>query len=133
MYTDTIADYLTRIRNAQKARHRTVEIPASKIKKRLTEILYENGYILKYKFEDTDNKQGVVKIALKYHADTKEPIMRTLKRVSTPGLRQYKGATELPRVGNGLGIAIISTPQGMMTDKHARAQKLGGEVICEIL
>ncbi len=131
MVTDPIADYLTRIRNAQMARHRIVEIPASKVKKRITEILYDKGYILKYKFED-DNKQGIIKIALKYHPQTKEPAIRSLERVSRPGLRQYAKPNEIKRVINGLGIAVVSTSQGVMTDKEARAQNVGGEVMCNI-
>lgn len=131
MVTDSIADYLTRIRNAQMARHRIVEIPASNLKKRITEILYENGYILKYKFED-DNKQGLIKIALKYNPVTKEPTILTLERVSRPGLRQYSKPSELRKVKNGLGIAIISTSKGVMTDHQARANNVGGEVLCNI-
>ncbi len=131
MVTDPIADYLTRIRNAQMARHRIVEIPASNVKKRMTEILYDKGYILKYKFED-DNKQGIIKIALKYHSETKEPAIRSLERLSRPGLRRYAKPANLPRVMNGLGIAIISTSKGVMTDKEAKAQKVGGEVMCAI-
>lgn len=131
MVTDPIADYLTRIRNAQMARHRIVEIPASNVKKRITEILYEKGYILKYKFED-DNKQGIIKIALKYHPETKEPVIRSLERISRPGLRQYAKPNELPRVISGLGVAIISTSSGVMTDKEARSKKVGGEVMCAI-
>jgi small subunit ribosomal protein S8 len=131
MVTDPIADFLTRIRNAQMAQHRIVEIPASNVKKRITEILYDKGYILKYKFED-DNKQGVIKIALKYDAATKEPAIRTLERVSRPGLRQYAKPAEIRRVQNGLGVAIVSTSKGVMTDKEARAQNVGGEVLCNI-
>ena len=131
MVTDPIADFLTRIRNAQMARHRIVEIPASNVKKRMTEILYEKGYILKYKFED-DNKQGLIKIALKYDAQTKEPAIRSLERVSRPGLRQYAKPSEIRRVMNGLGIAIVSTSKGVMTDKEARTQNVGGEVMCHI-
>ena len=131
MVPDPIADFLTRVRNAQMARHRIVEIPASNLKKRITEILYDKGYILKYKFED-DNKQGVIKIALKYDATTKEPLIRSLERVSRPGLRQYAKPAELKRVKNGLGIAIVSTSKGVMTDKEARANNVGGEVICHI-
>ncbi len=131
MVTDPIADFLTRVRNAQMAQHRIVEIPASNVKKRITEILYEKGYILKYKFED-DNKQGVIKIALKYDATTKEPAIRTLERVSRPGLRQYAKPSEIRRVHNGLGIAIVSTSKGVMTDKEAKAQNVGGEVLCNI-
>ena len=131
MVTDPIADFLTRIRNAQMARHRIVEIPASNVKKRMTEILYDKGYILKYKFED-DNKQGVIKIALKYDVNTKEPAIRSLERVSRPGLRQYAKPTDIRRVMNGLGIAIVSTSKGVMTDKEARTQNVGGEVMCYI-
>ena len=131
MVTDPIADFLTRIRNAQMARHRIVEIPASNVKKRMTEILYDKGYILKYKFEE-DNKQGLIKIALKYNAETKEPAIRTLERVSRPGLRQYAKPNEIRRVKNGLGIAIVSTSKGVMTDKEARVQNVGGEVMCYI-
>jgi small subunit ribosomal protein S8 len=129
MVTDPIADYLTRIRNAQMANHRIVEIPASNLKKRMTEILYDKGYILKYKFED-DNKQGVIKIALKYDPTTKEPAIKSLERVSRPGLRQYASPAEFTRVKNGLGVAIISTSKGVMTDKDAKAQNVGGEVLC---
>ncbi len=129
--TDPIADYLTRIRNAVKARHRIVEIPASNIKKEMTKILFEKGYILNYKFED-DGKQGIIKIALKYDPNTKEPAIRHLERVSKPGLRKYAGKEELPRVLNGLGIAIISTSQGLITDKEARKLGIGGEIICYV-
>ncbi|KAA5533286.1 30S ribosomal protein S8 [Taibaiella lutea] len=131
MVTDPIADFLTRVRNAQMARHRIVEIPASNLKKRITEILYEKGYILKYKFED-DNKQGLIKIALKYNAESKEPVIRSLERVSRPGLRQYAKPSDIRRVKNGLGIAIISTSKGVMTDKEARTQNVGGEVLCQV-
>ncbi len=131
MVTDPIADFLTRIRNAQMARHRIVEIPASNVKKRMTEILYEKGYILKYKFED-DSKQGLIKIALKYDAQTKEPAIKSLERISRPGLRQYAKPAEIRRVQNGLGIAIVSTSKGVMTDKEARTQNVGGEVMCNI-
>jgi len=131
MVTDPIADFLTRIRNAQMARHRIVEIPASNVKKRMTEILYDKGYILKYKFED-DNKQGVIKIALKYDPQTKEPAIKSLERVSRPGLRQYAKPSEIRRVQNGLGVAIVSTSKGVMTDKEARVQNVGGEVMCNI-
>ncbi len=131
MVTDPIADFLTRIRNAQMANHRIVEIPASNLKKRITEILYHNGYILKYKFED-DNKQGVIKIALKYDVDTKRPAITALERVSRPGLRTYAKPTEFKRVMNGLGVAIISTSSGVMTDKEAKAKNVGGEVLCHI-
>jgi len=131
MVTDPIADFLTRIRNAQMARHRIVEIPASNVKKRMTEILYDKGYILKYKFE-ADNKQGLIKIALKYDGVSKEPAIRSLERVSRPGLRQYAKPSEIRRVQNGLGIAIVSTSKGVMTDKEARTQNVGGEVMCYI-
>lgn len=131
MVTDPIADLLTRIRNAQMARHRIVEIPASNVKKRITEILYNKGYILKYKFED-DNKQGLIKIALKYDAITKEPAIKSLERISRPGLRQYSKPADIRRVMNGLGVSIISTSKGVMTDKEARTQNVGGEVMCNI-
>jgi small subunit ribosomal protein S8 len=131
MVTDPIADFLTRIRNAQMARHRIVEIPASNLKKRMTEILYDKGYILKYKFED-DSKQGLIKIALKYNPETKEPAIIALERVSRPGLRQYAKPAEIRRVKNGLGVAIVSTSKGVMTDKEARANNVGGEVLCYI-
>ena len=131
MITDPIADFLTRIRNAQMAGHRIVEIPASNLKKRITEILYNQGYILKYKFEE-DSKQGVIKIALKYDAATKEPAIKTLERISRPGLRQYASPTEFRRVKNGLGVAIVSTSKGVMTDKDAKAQNVGGEVLCSV-
>ncbi len=130
--TDSIADFLTRIRNAQQAGHRVVEIPASKEKKAITEILYENGYVLKYKFDDEAGKSGVIKIALKYDPITKKPIIRELTRISKPGLRQYRKVNELPRVINGLGIAIISTSKGIMTDKQARSEHVGGEILCYI-
>ena len=131
MVTDPIADFLTRIRNAQMAGHRIVEIPASNLKKRTTEILYDQGYILKYKFED-DSKQGVIKIALKYDPQTKQPAIRSMERISRPGLRQYASPAEFRRVINGLGIAIISTSKGVMTDKQAKQQNVGGEVLCFI-
>jgi small subunit ribosomal protein S8 len=131
MTTDPIADFLTRIRNAQMAGHRIVEIPASNLKKRITEILYNQGYILKYKFED-DSKQGVIKIALKYDPTTKEPAIKTMERVSRPGLRQYASPAEFKRVKNGLGVAILSTSKGVLTDKDAKAQNVGGEVLCYI-
>lgn len=127
--TDPIADYLTRIRNAQKANHRTVEVPSSKMKKAITEILYDQGYILKYKFTD-EGPQGTIKIAIKYDRVSKIPVIRKLGRLSRPGLRSYKGVGELPRIINGLGIAIISTSQGVMTGKQARAKGIGGEVVC---
>ena len=129
--TDPIADYLTRIRNAQQARHRIVEIPSSKMKKSITEILYDQGYILKYKFDDAAGKQGIISIALKYDGNN-IPIIRKLQRASKPGLRQYVGANDIPRVINGLGVAIVSTSQGLMTDKKARNENVGGEVICYV-
>jgi len=131
MVTDPIADFLTRIRNAQMAGHRVVDIPASNLKKRMTEILYNQGYILKYKFED-DNKQGMIKIALKYDPTTKIPAIRGLERVSRPGLRQYSKPADLRRVQSGLGIAILSTSKGVMTDKEAKTQNVGGEVLCYV-
>lgn len=132
--TDPIADYLTRIRNAQIAGHRVVDIPASNLKKRITEILYDNGLILKYKFADDEGKgsQGVIKIALKYDPMTRKPVIRELQRISKPGLRKFSKSDELPRVINGLGIAIISTSKGVMTDKQARAENVGGEVLCYV-
>ena len=131
MITDPIADYLTRLRNAAKAGHKVVEIPASNMKKSITRILYDKGYILNYKFLD-DDKQGVIKIALKYHPKTKVPAFKSIKRVSRPGLRKYAAAGEMPRVLNGLGIAIVSTSQGVMTDKEARKLKIGGEILCYV-
>lgn len=131
MVTDPIADYLTRIRNASTAKHRTVEIPASKIKKEITKILFDKGYILNYKFED-ETFPKTIKIALKYHPLTKESAMTNIQRISSPGLRKYVSAEKLPRVLNGLGIAVISTSRGLMTDKEARALNIGGEVICYI-
>ncbi len=129
--TDPIADFLTRIRNAIKARHRVVEIPASNIKKAITQVLYDKGFIQSYKFEEAA-PQGVIKIALKYNPVTKQSAIVELKRVSKPGLRKYAGTTEIPRVLNGLGIAIVSTSKGVMTDKEARSLKVGGEVLCYI-
>ncbi len=130
--TDPIADYLTRIRNAMQARHRVVEIPSSKMKKSITEILYDQGFIHKYRFDDSAGKQGVISIALKYDKATKEPIIRKMGRVSRPGLRKYSSVDELPRVINGLGVAIVSTSKGVMTDKQARKENVGGEVICYV-
>ena len=131
MVTDPIADFLTRLRNAQMANHRIVEIPASNLKKRITEILYDKGYILKYKFED-DSKQGVIKIALKYDPQSKEPAIKSLERISRPGLRTYAKPGDFKRVKNGLGVAIISTSKGVMTDKEAKSQNVGGEVLCYV-
>jgi small subunit ribosomal protein S8 len=132
MYTDPIADYLTRIRNAAKANHRVVDVPASNLKIEMTKILYDKGFISNYKFEDTDNKQGLIKIALKYNPVTKLPAITTIRRVSKPGLRKYVKADRLPRVINGLGIAIVSTSRGLMTDKEARQLNVGGEVLCYV-
>ncbi len=130
--TDPIADLLTRVRNAQKAKHRVVEIPASNIKKEITKILKDKGYILNYKFEDEVNYQGNIKIALKYHPETKIPAIKSVKRVSKPGLRQYCDSENIPRVLNGLGIAILSTSKGVITDKEARDLGVGGEVLCYV-
>jgi small subunit ribosomal protein S8 len=129
--TDPIADYLTRIRNAIMAKHKVVEIPASNLKKDITKILHDQGYILNYKFID-NNIQGVIKIALKYNAETKLPAIKSIKRISRPGLRRYARKDKVPRVLNGLGIAILSTSNGVMTDKEARKQNIGGEIICYI-
>ncbi len=131
MNTDPISDYLTRMRNAIAANHKVVDIPTSKVKREITKILFEKGYILNYKFID-DTNPGMIKIALKYHPTTKQAAINKLIRISKPGLRKYVGAEELPSVLNGLGIAIVSTSQGMMTDKEARVKKIGGEVICYI-
>lgn len=128
--TDTIADYLTRVRNGLKAGHKIVDIPASKVKKRITEILHEQGYVLQYKFEDEMGPQGTIRIALRYTGG--QPVIRELKRVSKPGLRQYVNVDELPRVKNGLGIAILSTSKGIITNKEAKEMRVGGEVLCYI-
>ena len=132
MYTDPIADYLTRLRNANSAGHRTVSVPASNLKKEITKILFDQGYILSYKFEDTSNNQGNIKIALKYDSLTKDPVIKKIQRISTPGLRQYNSSINLPRVLNGLGISIISTSKGVMTGKEAKKNNVGGEVICYV-
>jgi small subunit ribosomal protein S8 len=129
--TDPIADFLTRLRNGIMANHRVVEIPASNLKKEITKILFEKGYILNYKFEE-DGPQGTIKVALKYDPVTKENAIKFLKRVSTPGLRKYTGYKDMPRVINGLGIAILSTSQGVMTNKEAAQLKIGGEVLCYV-
>ncbi|MCI6295584.1 MAG: 30S ribosomal protein S8 [Bacteroidales bacterium] len=129
--TDPIADYLTRLRNAIQAKHRVVEVPASNLKKDITKILFDQGYILNYKFED-DGVQGTIKIALKYHPQTKVNAIKCLTRVSKPGMRKYTGYREMPRVINGLGIAIISTSKGVMTNKEAAELKIGGEVLCYV-
>jgi small subunit ribosomal protein S8 len=130
--TDPISDYLTRLRNAIKANHRIVEIPSSKLKKEITRVLFEKGYILNYKFEDIANHQGTIKIALKYHPVTKTPAIKKLQRISTPGLRKYTGMATMPRVINGLGIAVLTTSKGVMTDKEARKLNVGGEVLCYV-
>jgi len=130
--TDTVSDYLTRVRNAISANHRIVEIPASNLKKEITKILFDKGYILNYKFEENEKKQGTIKIALKYNSTNKLSAIRTLDRVSKPGLRKYAGVDTMPKVLNGLGIAIISTSKGVMTDKEARKLNVGGEVLCYI-
>jgi small subunit ribosomal protein S8 len=131
MYTDTIADFLTRIRNASAASHRVVEIPASNLKKEITKILFDQGYILSYKFEDK-TAQGSIKIALKYDKETKGAVIKKIQRISTPGLRKYVGSTEVPRILNGLGISIISTSKGVMTGKQAQNENVGGEVLCYV-
>ena len=131
MNTDPIADYLTRVRNANSAGHRVVSIPASKLKLEITKILFDQGYILSYKVED-DTVQKSIKIALKYDRLTKEPVIKKLQRVSTPGLRQYASSGEIPRVLNGLGTAIVSTSHGVMTGKQAKKENVGGEVICYV-
>ncbi len=132
MNTDPIADFLTRVRNAVNAGHRVVEVPASNIKKEITKILFEQGYVLSYKFEEGKNPQGTIKIALKYDKITKEPVIKHIERVSKPGLRKYSGSSEIPRVLNGLGIAVVSTSAGVMTGKQAKAQNVGGEVLCYV-
>jgi small subunit ribosomal protein S8 len=132
MNTDPIADYLTRLRNANSAGHRTVSVPASNLKKEITKILFDQGYILSYKFEDTSKNQGNIKIALKYDSLTKDPVIKKIQRISTPGLRQYNSSIDLPRVLNGLGISIISTSKGVMTGKEAKKNNVGGEVICYV-
>lgn len=131
MNTDPIADYLTRLRNAINAKHKVVEIPGSNIKRDITKILFEKGYILNFKFIE-DNKQGLIKIALKYHPQSKLPAIQKLERISSPGLRKYTHCATTPRVLNGLGIAVISTSKGVMTDKEARKENVGGEVLCYV-
>ena len=131
MNTDPIADYLTRIRNANSAGHKVVSIPASNVKKEITKILFDQGYILSYKFED-NTTQGSIKIALKYDSFTKEPVIKKLERVSKPGLRKYSDSESLPRVLNGLGISIVSTSKGLMTGKKAKQSNVGGEVLCYV-
>ncbi len=131
MNTDPIADYLTRIRNANSAGHKVVVIPSSNVKKEMTKILFDQGYILSYKFEE-DSVQGTIKIALKYDSFTKDPVIKKLDRISKPGLRIYKNSDNLPRVMNGLGVAILTTSRGVMTDIKARAAGIGGEVLCYV-
>ena len=131
MNTDPIADFLTRIRNANSAGHRVVEIPASKLKLEITKILFDQGYILSYKLEN-DRNQGTIKIALKYDSITKDPVIKKLQRASTPGLRKYTGSADIPRVLNGLGVAIMSTSHGVMTGKQAKKENVGGEVLCYV-
>ena len=131
MNTDPIADFLTRIRNASAASLKTVDIPGSNIKRAMTQILFDKGYILNYKFEE-DDKQGNIKIALKYNTSTRVPAITKLQRASRPGLRKYSASQEMPRVLNGLGIAIVSTSRGVITDKEARQQNVGGEVLCYV-
>jgi len=132
MNTDPIADYLTRVRNANSAGHRVVSIPASKLKLEITKILFDQGYILSYKVEDETTVQKSIKIALKYDRLTKEPVIKKLQRISTPGLRKYASSGEIPRVLNGLGTAIVSTSHGVMTGKQAKKENVGGEVICYV-
>ena len=131
MVTDPISDYLTRLRNAISAKHKVVEIPASNLKKEMTKILMDQGFILNFKLME-DNKQGIIKIALKYNNKTKESAIRNLTRISKPGLRKYSGVNTMPRVLNGLGVAIVSTSKGLVTDKEARKQNVGGEVLCYV-
>ena len=131
MITDPIADYLTRIRNANSAGHKVVVIPSSNVKKEMTKILFDQGYILSYKFED-DSVQGTIKIALKYDSFTKAPVIKKLDRISKPGLRKYSNSESLPRVLNGLGVAIVSTSKGLMTGKKAKQSNIGGEVLCYV-
>jgi small subunit ribosomal protein S8 len=132
MNTDPIADYLTRIRNANSAGHRVVDIPSSNTKQEMTKILFDQGFILSFKFEETKNNQGNIKIALKYDSNTKDPVIKKLQRISTPGLRKYSGSDNLPRVLIGFGISIISTSSGLMTGKQAKKQNVGGEVLCYV-
>lgn len=130
--TDPISDYLTRLRNAVKANHRVVEIPASNLKKEITKILFDKGYILNYKFESTENHQGLIKVALKFDPVSKRSAITSLERASKPGLRKYASVDRIPKVLNGLGIAILSTSKGLMTDKEARNNNVGGEVLCYV-
>lgn len=129
---DVIGDFLTRIRNASMARHKVLEVPSSNMRKAITKILYEQGYILNYKFDESDATRRTIKIALKYNPSTKQPVIKSIKRFSRPGLRKYTGVADMPRVLNGLGIAIMSTSHGVITDKEARRQNVGGEIICYV-
>lgn len=131
MNIDPVSDYLTRIRNAVAAGHRTVEIPASNLKKELTKILFDQGFILSYKFMD-DDKQGTIKIALKYDKQTQEPVIKKIQRISKPGLRKYAGHDDIPRILNGLGVSIVSTSHGLMTGKQAKKANVGGELLCYV-
>lgn len=131
MNTDPIADFLTRIRNASSAGSKVVEIPGSNVKRAMTEILFDQGYIMNFKFED-DNKQGIIKIALKYNQTTKVPAITKIQRASRPGLRKYNGSNSMPRVLNGLGVAIVSTSKGVITGKQAKKMNVGGEVLCYV-
>lgn len=131
MNIDPIADYLTRVRNAVAANHRVVEIPASNLKKEITKILFDQGYVLSYKFEE-NNTQGIIKVALKYDKETKESVIKKIQRISKPGLRKYAGANEMPRILNGLGISIVSTSKGVMTGRQAQRDNVGGEVLCYV-
>ena len=130
--TDPIADFLTRIRNAQQANHRVVEIPASKVKKEITKVLYDQGFILKYKFDTVEGKGDVIKVALKYDSLTKKAAITELGRISRPGLRKYARVDEIPRIINGLGICVVSTSKGIMTGKQAQTENVGGELLCYI-
>lgn len=132
MNIDPISDFLTRVRNSVKAGHRVVEIPASKVKKEITKILFDQGFILSYKFEDEVGPQGSIKIALKYDKLTKDPVIKKIQRISKPGLRKYASSSDIPRILNGLGVAIVSTSHGVMTGKQAKAQNVGGEVLCYV-
>ena len=132
MTTDPIADFLTRVRNAVMAGHRVVEVPASNLKKEITKILFDQGYVLSYKFDDEKGPQGTIKIALKYDKITKDPVIKKIQRISKPGLRKYVSSSDIPRVLNGLGVAIVSTSAGVMTGKQAQSQNVGGEVLCYV-
>jgi|SRR5699024_4609925 len=132
MFTDPIADYLTRLRNALSAGHRVVEIPASNVKQEITKILFDQGYVLSYKFYEAEGGKNMIKIALKYDKDTKESVIKEIQRISKPGLRKYVGYKDMPRILNGLGVAIVSTSHGVMTNKQATKEKVGGELLCYV-